>query len=98
MLINYIDRKIKDFRGRQIDGCNSECKFGRKCLDFVDFEIVTKYTHQFWGTENEMPKLPAERKNSMKSLYETLKGGFDVSMKTIFTLNSHKCSLLIHCN
>lgn len=63
---------------RQAEGCNSECKYGQQCLSFVDFQIVSNYTEQFWGAPNDAPKLPKQRKESMKNLYETLKGGFDV--------------------
>lgn len=65
---------------QQIKGCNKECSFGNKCLDYVDVKLLYKLTEQFWGARNDVPKLPKQRQQSMKSLYTTLSANFDVSL------------------
>ena len=61
------------------EGCSSQCSFGRDCLKHVDIEYLGDLCKQFWGAEEEAPKLPKERYASIDSIYKTLKAGFNVS-------------------
>jgi hypothetical protein len=74
-----LGRKINTFYERQKLRCNKECGFDGECLSFVDIEVISKYTEQFWGEKSSEVKLPAERANSIQSLWTSLKGVFNVS-------------------
>ena len=51
-------------------GCHSNCKFGRNCLAHLHPEELGQYIHDFWGTEDAAAKLPRERYESIKSIFE----------------------------